>query len=153
MTQKIDTMNRKWIAAAAGALLLILAAAPLQAQVRFETGSTDSVRQLALQEQKLVFIDLYATWCPPCRAMERQVFSREDVAEFMERYFVAAKYDIDKPTGRTLMNRYGRGAIPLYLVFATDGTLWGTIEGAAPAETFIGNLQTILDRYRRETEQ
>lgn len=140
-------MKNVWFAGIA-ALLLILLAAPSQAQVRFETSSTDAVRQLAQQQNKLVFIDLYATWCPPCRAMERQVFALQEVGDFMARHFVAAKYDVDKPTGRKLMNEYGRGAIPLYLVFSTDGTLWGTIEGAAPAETFIANLQTILDRYR-----
>lgn len=51
-------------------ILLILAALALgattvQAQVRFETGSTDSVRKKALESGKLVFIDLYATWCGP----------------------------------------------------------------------------------------
>ena len=92
-----------------------------QAQVKFETKSTDAVREMAIKQGKLVFIDLYASWCPPCRMMERQVFSRKDVGEFMDQRFVAAKYDTDKTTGRELMKRYGRDAIPLYLVFDTRG--------------------------------
>lgn len=130
-------------------LWLLTALLPAGAQVRFETGSTDAVRQLAREQKKLVFIDLYATWCPPCRMMERQVFDRKEVGDFMAKHFVAAKYDVDRPTGRKLMDEYGRGAIPLYLVFDTDGTLWGTIEGAAPAETFVENLQTVIARYDR----
>ena len=73
-----------------------------QAQVKFETKSTDAVREMAIKQGKLVFIDLYASWCPPCRMMERQVFSRKDVGEFMDQRFVAAKYDTDKTTGREL---------------------------------------------------
>ena len=48
-------------------LMLALAAGAAQAQVKFETKSTDAVREMAVKTGKLVFIDLYATWCPPCR--------------------------------------------------------------------------------------
>ena len=48
-------------------LMLSLAAGAAQAQVKFETKSTDAVREMAVKTGKLVFIDLYATWCPPCR--------------------------------------------------------------------------------------
>ena len=63
-----------------------------QAQVKFETKSTDAVREMAIKQGKLVFIDLYASWCPPCRMMERQVFSRKDVGEFMDQRFDAETF-------------------------------------------------------------
>ena len=129
-------------------LMLSLCAGAVQAQVKFETKSTDAVREMAVRQGKLVFIDLYADWCPPCRMMEREVFSRKDVGEFMDQRFVAAKYSTDKPTGRELMKRYGRDAIPLYLVFDTRGELLGRIQGAAKPDEFMDNLQTILDRQK-----
>lgn len=129
-------------------LVLCTGAFAAQAQVKFETKSTDAVHEMALKQQKPVFIDLYATWCPPCRTMDREVFSRKDVGEFMERHFVAAKYDVDKTTGRELMQRYGSGAIPLYLVFTPQGELLGRIQGAANAETFLENLRTILAKQQ-----
>lgn len=127
-------------------LLLALGAGMAQAQVRFETKTTDAVREMAVRSGKLVFIDLYADWCPPCRMMERDVFSRSDVGEFMERYFVAAKYNTDKTTGRELLKKYGSGSIPLYLIFDTEGDLLGRIQGAADADTFLDNLRQILAR-------
>ena len=63
-------------------LLLALAAWTAGGQVRFGTESTDAVHEMAVREGKMVFVDLYASWCPPCRAMDKQVFSRSDVAEF-----------------------------------------------------------------------
>ena len=119
-------------------LAMVLAAAGAEAQVKFETKSTDAVREMAIKEGKLVFIDLYASWCPPCRMMERQVFSRKDVGQFMSERFVAAKYDTDEKTGRELMNRYGNGAIPLYLIFDTKGELLGRIQGATPDRRIHG---------------
>ena len=46
------------------------------------------------------------------------------------------------------MKRYGRDAIPLYLVFDTRGELLGRIQGAADAETFMDNLRTIIARQK-----
>lgn len=129
-------------------LVLVLGIAAAQAQVKFETKSTDAVREMAVKTGRLVFIDLYASWCPPCRMMERQVFSRKDVGEFMDQRFVAAKYDVDKTTGRELMKKYGEGSIPLYLVFDTQGEVLGRIQGAADAETFMENLRTIVARQK-----
>lgn len=127
---------------------MLCAVGVVQAQVKFEDKSTDALREMAVKQQKLVFIDLYATWCPPCRMMEREVFSRKDVGDFMAKYFVAAKYDVDKTAGRELMQRYGEGAIPLYLVFDTKGELLGRIQGGAAAETFMNNLRAIISRKR-----
>lgn len=129
-------------------LAMLLGAGAAGAQVRFEKLTPDALREEALKRDKLVFVDLYADWCPPCRMMERQVFSRKDVGAYMERHFVAAKYDTDRDTGRELMKRYGSGSIPLYLIFDTEGTLLGGIRGATDAETFLKNLQTIVDKAR-----
>jgi len=133
---------KKWIMA----LALTLATVGVEAQVKFETRSTDAIREMAIKEGKLVFIDLYASWCPPCRMMERHVFSRKDVGRFMGERFVAAKYDTDKPTGQELMARYGNGAIPLCLIFNTEGELLGRIQGAASADEFMESVRKILKR-------
>ena len=110
----------------------------------FGGGKTD----LAELKGKVVLLNFWATWCPPCRTMEREVFSRKDVGDFMEQHFVAAKYDVDKTTGKELLKRYGSGAIPLYLVFDTQGELLGRIQGAAKPDKFMADLQTILDRQQ-----
>ena len=34
--------------------------------IQFETGSWKEVLQKAKQENKLIFVDLYTTWCGPC---------------------------------------------------------------------------------------
>ena len=49
--------------------------------------------------------------------------------------------------------KYGSGAIPLYLVFDTRGELLGRIQGAADAETFMDNLRTIIARQKPHKQQ
>ena len=133
--------------------LLLLGAVGAEAQVRFMTRSTDGVRRQAVEQNKLVFIDLFATWCPPCQLMEREVFSRSDVGAFMEQHFVCAKYDIDKTTGRELLKRYGNRRVPLYLIFNTEGELLGRIRGATDPERFMAEVKRILDTLPAEPEQ
>lgn len=133
--------------------LLLLGAVGAEAQVRFMTRSTDGVRRQAVEQNKLVFIDLFATWCPPCQMMEREVFSRSDVGAFMEQHFVCAKYDIDKTTGRELLKRYGNRRVPLYLIFNTESELLGRIRGATDPERFMAEVKRILDTLPAEPEQ
>ena len=128
-------------------LALLLGSATAGAQVRFLDGSTDELREAAIEQQKLVFIDLYATWCGPCRQMER-VFAKREVGAFFDRWFVAGRFDVDRPTGRTLLRRYGSGSIPLYLIFDTEGDLLGRILGASDADKFLDDLQRILDGWQ-----
>lgn len=125
--------------------LLLLAGGTIQAQVRFESGSTDALHEKALKLGKPVFIDLYADWCQPCRWMEQRVFAQKEVGDFINSRFVAARYDVDQTTGQALMKRYGSGSIPLLLVFSPQGELLGRITGASSAERLLKDLQRILD--------
>ena len=119
-------------------LLVIGVAVAANAQVRFTDKNLDAVREEATQQNKLVFIDLYATWCGPCKNMERNVFSQPEVGDFMAQHFIAAKYDIDKPTGSALAKKYGIRSIPTFLIFDTEGTLLGQITGGMPADDLSG---------------
>lgn len=130
------------------AALLLLTTCAAEAQVRFHTGSLDAVREQAVRERKLVFIDIYATWCAPCAEMEREVFSRRDVGEFMEARFVAARYDADGSVGEAISRSYDVTTIPTYLIFDVEGQLLGRTSGGRTAAEFLRDMRILLDRLR-----
>lgn len=69
-------------------------------------------------------------YTPPGAAPARRwsaIALEKEVGDFMDEYFVAAKYDIDKPTGKALAGKHGIRSIPTYLVFNTEGDLLGKI--------------------------
>lgn len=122
-------------------LLMVTAAS---AQVKFYDVSTDELKRLATEQNKLVFIDIYANWCPPCRMMEQQVFSREDVGEFMAQRFVSAKYNIDEGVGKEFAQKYSIESIPTYLIFDLDGKVVGRITGSKTPEDFMVYIKHLL---------
>ena len=68
--------------------------------IQFETGSWKEVLQKAKQENKLIFVDLYTTWCGPC-IQESPAF-----AALSEKY---KDKDIDEVKLYNLRKRYLTG--------------------------------------------
>ena len=64
---------------------------PVQSQVVFEETGIKAVFQKAREENKLVFMDCYTSWCGPCKKMLKEVFSRKDIGEYMNTRFVNYK--------------------------------------------------------------
>ncbi len=122
---------------------MFLSVNTLLAQVNFNDVEPQKLFEMAKSGEKLAFVDLYATWCPPCKVMERDVFSREDVGEVMSKYFVSAKYNVDNTTGREMSHKYNVSSIPTYLIFDGAGKVVGRLQGSMPAATFISQMEAI----------
>jgi thiol-disulfide isomerase/thioredoxin len=93
--------------------------------------------QKARAENKLVFIDAYTTWCGPCKMMDKQTFSDDDVAAFFNEKFVNLKLDMEKGDGQTIQLRYKIAAFPTLLFLNADGEVIHKALGFQDAEQFL----------------
>ena len=142
-------------------LLLALGAGAAQGQVKFETKSTDAVREMAIKSGKLVFIDLYATWCPPCRQelarVQSDVIDRfagrdfvflpisrgethQTVAAFREKTGYSFPMGLDP--SQTVYDRYASNYIPRNFVIDRNGKVVLASVGYDPEE-FDEMIKTI----------
>ncbi|MDA8131819.1 MAG: thioredoxin domain-containing protein [Elusimicrobia bacterium] len=94
----------------------------------------------ARDEHKLLFIDFFAKWCPPCRLMESTVL---DKPKFMEATagMVRISLDVDKPEASEWVKRFSVNAYPTYLVADASLNEIGRWTGSAGLPAFTAWLK------------
>ncbi|WBV61415.1 thioredoxin family protein [Chryseobacterium camelliae] len=97
----------------------------------------------AKKEKKLVFIDAYASWCGPCKMMEKNVFVQKSVGDFFNKNFVNARIDMEKGEGREIAVKFGVRSYPTYLFLNGEGELVSQNYGYMEAGMFLLMAQDI----------
>ena len=121
--------------------VLLLGALPVQSQVVFEETGIKAVFQKAREENKLVFIDCYTSWCGPCKKMLKEVFSRKDIGEYMNTRFVNYKQDMEQEEGKELAGKYGVEVYPTFFILDAAGEVRHKMVGGMTAEEFLKQVQ------------
>lgn len=80
--------------------------------IEFVSGSWDEIQSKARQDNKLIFMDCYTSWCGPCKQMAQTTFVDPEVATMFNEKFINVKVDMEKGEGKTLKDRYHVTAYP-----------------------------------------
>jgi thiol-disulfide isomerase/thioredoxin len=115
--------------------------------IRFFQGTFDEALKKAEQEEKLIFMDAFTTWCGPCKRMAANVFPDQAVGEFYNANFINLKIDMEKGEGPGLAQRYGVRSYPTLLYIDSDGKVVHNGAGARPPEAFIELGQEALKKF------
>jgi len=75
----------------------------------------------AKKENKLVFLDAYASWCGPCKYMQSDVFTNEAVGNYFNTNFINVKMDMEKGEGVQLSEQFGLTSYPTLYFIDGDG--------------------------------
>lgn len=110
--------------------------------VKWIEGDLEAALAAAKAEGKLVFVDVGAYWCPPCRELEEKVFTRDDVGAALAEY-VALHVDAEKGEGPELVARYKVQAYPTLLVLDASGVEKGRLVDAMEPPDLIAALAKI----------
>jgi len=105
--------------------------------------------KLAREQHKLIFIDIYATWCGPCRLLKVRTFPNKDAGEFFNTNFVNLSFDGEEGEGRKLFHAYRFNVFPTLVIFDSDGTpLLGT-DGYMDPKTLIEFGKEGMEKRRK----
>ena len=94
------------------------------AGIQFSSMSLDEAKALAKKENKLIFIDVYTTWCAPCKLMAKRVFVDEELGEIYNEQFINLKLDAEKSEdGKFVSRSYRVQGYPTLLFINNKGKL------------------------------
>lgn len=57
--------------------------------------SMDQALAAQEKEPKKIMIDMYTTWCGPCKLLDKNTFQNKDVAEYVNKHYYAVKFNAE----------------------------------------------------------
>lgn len=99
----------------------------------------------AKAENKLIFIDAYASWCGPCKMMSARIFPQKEVGDYFNAHFINLKLDMEAADNLQIAKKYEVKAYPTYLFLDSDGEIVHRALGGMPADDFIKVAQIAGD--------
>lgn len=115
--------------------------------IQFEIGSWKEVLQKAKQENKLIFVDLYTTWCGPCKKMAAETFPQQAVGDYFNKNFVNYKIDAEKGEGPELAGKYEVSAYPTLVFVNAASELVYKFMGVRTADKLIAEGEKAVRLY------
>lgn len=109
--------------------------------INFTNARVDEAIKKAGKEGKLVFLDFYASWCAPCKWMEKTTFKDNQVVDRLNSNYISIKVNIDEVHGFEMKNKYEIAFLPTILIINSNGKMVERIEEPVTA----GQLNGILD--------
>lgn len=126
-------------------LLGFMTPQPLHAIDFEQQASWKEVLEKAQKTGQMIFVDAYATWCGPCKMMDREVFTDPAVSDFFNQHFLCVKIDMESKRGEAFGKQFEVGAYPSLFFIAPDAQLVKVNIGALSAEKLLAIGQYVLD--------
>jgi thiol-disulfide isomerase/thioredoxin len=143
-----------------------------QEGIKFDENLTwKQVLQKAKDENKYIFVDCYATWCGPCKWMDKSVYSLEKVGNYYNDKYISLRVQMDSSKldndfvkgwyveASMIKSKYKVAAFPTYLFFTPNGDIVHRDVGAKAPDEFMAvgadalnsdkQYYTALEKYRR----
>lgn len=100
----------------------------------------------AKDKNKLIFLDIYATWCGPCKMLKQYTFTDSAVGEFFNKHFVNVSVDGEKGAGPRLAQQYAIQGYPTLIVADTTGKPVLITAGYIPTDVLMQFAKEALKR-------
>ena len=129
------------------ALCCLTAIASASAETATNDWLTDyqEALDIAREQQKPILLHFFATWCGPCRSMDRQVLHTADVKQVLGAEVIGVKIDSDK--NPAIIKKFGVGSLPSDIVIDPDGNVLYRGSGFKSKNNYISMISSSAKKF------
>ncbi len=88
-------------------------------------------QRLAKAQNKLILIDFYTTWCPPCKIFNKNFEENKALQALIGEHYIMLKYDAEKDKKYNLTKKFSINSYPTYVTVSPDVQFIGKLFGNA----------------------
>jgi thioredoxin len=114
--------------------------------IQFIEEDWEQALKVAKDKNKLVFLDIYATWCGPCKMLKQYTFTDSSVGEFFNKNFINVSVDGEKGVGPKLAEQYAIEGYPTLIVADATGKPVLITAGYIPTDVLMQFAHEALKR-------
>ena len=103
----------------------------------FSKNSFEDALVKSEKENKNMIVYFTAGWCGPCRWMDKNIFSDEEVNTFIKSNYIALKIDVDSYQGEKLRKIYTGDGIPHFFIINSKGDILKEKVGSMKKTEFL----------------
>lgn len=157
-------MHRLFLKKSSSVLLLSIMATHVFAQgINFEKGDWASIKKRAIHQHKMIYLDVFTSWCGPCKMMAKNYFPQKEAGDFYNDNFVCYQIDAEKGEGIAIAKQYDVRGYPtnLFINASDEKVIYRTMGMPQSLDGFINNGKTALlekndpmsvDDYKKKLE-
>ena len=108
------------------------------ASINFFKGSYKEALIEAKKQNKLVFIDAYASWCGPCKLLKQNTFTDKEVIKYFNDNFINVSMDVEKGDGPAIATKYNVTHYPTLIITDKEGKRITFTVGYIQPEDLLG---------------
>jgi thiol-disulfide isomerase/thioredoxin len=98
----------------------------------------------AAQQQKLLIIDFYTTWCIPCKELDKKIFQNDSISQKIGTDFIVLRYDAEKDAVHNLSLKHHIASYPTTIVLSPTGNVIRKMYGTGGEAALITNYTRLL---------
>ena len=98
----------------------------------------------ALSDDKIIMIDFYTDWCAPCKLLDSDTFTNEEVIQYVDNNFIPIKINAESEYGMPLYEKFKGTGYPMIIFLDKEKNEIDRFYGFYPPNDFILKLNNIL---------